>query len=325
MLPVFADRIRRANRRIINLRLLRKRARIRQQNNAFDLPERRFIELFRLNKDLARELITLLRPHLPERILGRGITIENSVLAALRFYATGCYQRSLGQDFNFGMSQSSIFQCLHRVTDVIDEYLPDLFIKFPNTRDGRQLNKATYMDRYGFPGAVGAIDCTHIAILKPKEEEHNFINRKGYHSLNVQIICDPNLKILNINSNYGGSTNDAFIWRNSNVRRYMQHIHNMGETNSWLIGDSGYPLQPFLMTPINNPEPDAAEARYNQAHVSARNGVERTIGLWKMRFRCLLKERVARYEPRFVSKLVVVCAILHNICVTRGVPLIGKN
>ncbi|KAG5863657.1 hypothetical protein JTB14_024337 [Gonioctena quinquepunctata] len=314
MLPVFADRFRRVNRRMENLRLLRIRARIRRENNAFDLPERRFIELFRLNKDLVRQLLALVRPHLPEHGLERGISIENYVLVALRFYATGSYQRSLGQDFNFGMSQSSISQCIHRVTDVIDEHLPGQFIQLPNTRDERQVIKATYMDRHSFPGAVGAIDCTHIAILKPREDEHNFINRKGYHSLNVQIICDPNLKILNINANYGGSTNDAFIWRYSNVRRYMQHIHNMGETNSWLIGDSGYPLQPFLMTPINDVEPHAAAVRYNQAHASARNGVERTIGLCKMRFRCLLKERVARYEPIFVSKMITVCAILHNMC-----------
>lgn len=42
-----------------------------------------------------------------------------------------------------------------------------------------------------------------------------------------------------------------------------------------------------------------------------------------MRFRCLLKERVARYEPTFVSKMETVCAILHNMCVTEGVPLVG--
>ncbi|KAG5861858.1 hypothetical protein JTB14_029850 [Gonioctena quinquepunctata] len=168
MLPVFADRLGRVNRRIENLRLLRLRARIRRENNAFDLPESRFIELFRLKKDLVRQLVALVRPHLPDHGLEQGISIANYVLVALRFYVAGSYQRGLGQDFDFGMSQSSISQCIHRVTVVIDEHSPGQFIQFPNTRDERQVIKATYMDRHGFQGAVGAIDCTHIAILKPR-------------------------------------------------------------------------------------------------------------------------------------------------------------
>lgn len=144
---------------------------------------------------------------------------------------------------------------------------------------------------------IGAIDGTHIAILKPSAEEHNFINRKGYHSINVQIICDVNMKIININANFGGSTHDSFIWRHSAIQTYMQQLQGNGES-CWLLGDSGYPLQPYLMTPIANAAPNTPEANYNAAHSSARNVIERAIGLLKMRFRCVLKERTARYQPR---------------------------
>lgn len=44
------------------------------------------------------------------------------------------------------------------------------------------------MEHIGFPGIIGAIDCTHIAIIRPWEKEHNYLNRKGYHSKNVQIV-----------------------------------------------------------------------------------------------------------------------------------------
>lgn len=42
------------------------------------------------------------------------------------------------------------------------------------------------------PGIVGCIDCTHVAIVPPKQQdplapEHIFINRKQYHSINVQL------------------------------------------------------------------------------------------------------------------------------------------
>jgi hypothetical protein len=42
----------------------------------------------------------------------------------------------------------------------------------------------------GFPNVVGAIDGTQIPITAPMEEEHLYVCRKEYHSLNVQAILD---------------------------------------------------------------------------------------------------------------------------------------
>jgi len=47
-----------------------------------------------------------------------------------------------------------------------------------------------FFEETGFPGVIGSIDGTHIAIFPPQtEREHLFINRKLYHSLNVMIVC----------------------------------------------------------------------------------------------------------------------------------------
>lgn len=41
----------------------------------------------------------------------------------------------------------------------------------------------------GFPGVIGALDGTHVAIFPPEaEREYLFINRKLYHSLNVLVV-----------------------------------------------------------------------------------------------------------------------------------------
>lgn len=47
------------------------------------------------------------------------------------------------------------------------------------------------MEKFNFPGVIGAIDCTHIPIIAPPTFDHirlAYYNRKGYYSLNVQIV-----------------------------------------------------------------------------------------------------------------------------------------
>lgn len=74
------------------------------------------------------------------------------------------------------------------------------------------------------------------------------------------------------------------------------------EYASDIIGDSGYPLLPYLMTPkLRQPE-GSPSARYTDAHIRARSCVERAIGMLKGRWRYLRKERALHYSPEFSGK-----------------------
>ncbi len=89
-----------------------------------------------------------------------------------------------------------------------------------------------------FPGVVGCIDGTHIKILAPSKDEAQYVNIKGFHSLNVQAICDPNGKFLNVVAKCPGSSHDSFILRSSAVFETFE----MGDTDGIILGDSAYPL-----------------------------------------------------------------------------------
>lgn len=39
-----------------------------------------------------------------------------------------------------------------------------------------------------FEGTIGAIDCTYIHILAPRQHEEAYVNHHGKHSLNVQAV-----------------------------------------------------------------------------------------------------------------------------------------
>jgi DDE superfamily endonuclease len=50
----------------------------------------------------------------------------------------------------------------------------------------------------GLPNVLGCIDGTHIAIKSPSQNEDAYVNRKGFHSINVQAVCDNNMKLINL-------------------------------------------------------------------------------------------------------------------------------
>ncbi|XP_071651751.1 uncharacterized protein [Temnothorax longispinosus] len=152
--------------------------------------------------------------------------------------------------------------------------------------------------------------------------EHIYINRKGYYSINTQLICDWRLRIMHINARYAGSTHDTFIWNNSNAKTAMVHLYRrFPQKNFHLLGDSGYSLRPWMMTPIIGAVEGSPEALYNRKQMRCRALVEQCNGLLKMRFRCLLKHRVLYYSPPTASKIIYTCAVLHNMCIDQNVPL----
>jgi hypothetical protein len=144
------------------------------------------------------------------------------------------------------------------------------WIQFPMTEKSRQAVQMEFMEKFGFPCVIGAIDGTHVAILQPVEDEYVYFNRKGFHSKNVQIICDANLLILNVNANLGGSAHDSFIWRNSDVDETLEDLYqSVVNRGQWL---------PFATMAIRNTVDGTPQRRYDTAFNSARNCIERCIG-----------------------------------------------
>lgn len=85
--------------------------------------------------------------------------------------------------------------------------------------------------------------------------------------------------------------------------------------NGILLGDSAYPLQNYLPTPVANPQTQGEE-RYNFAHVRTRNVIERFFGVWKRRFPVLSIGMRIKIET--VQDIIIAAAVLNNIARTEG-------
>ncbi|XP_045129081.1 putative nuclease HARBI1 [Portunus trituberculatus] len=90
-----------------------------------------------------------------------------------------------------------------------------------------QRKQVEFMAIAGFPGVVGVIDGTHVRIVAPKDDEYAYVNRKRYHSINVQVVFDTTYKILDI-AKWPGSVHDARILDESGLKILFEdnYVHN---------------------------------------------------------------------------------------------------
>lgn len=227
------------------------------------------------------------------------------VLAALRFVATGSFYNLVGE--SLGVAKSTTGRAARYVCRLLAGKAGN-YIKFP--RDVSSY-KSRFFEIAGFPNVVGCVDGTQIKIKAPNVNEGEYVNRKGFHSLNVQMVCGPDFCITNVVAKWPGSVHDSRIFKESVLCREFENGHIQG----MLLGDSGYSLKTYLMTPYLNPT-EAHMQRYNTAHCRTRVLIEQTFGVLKRRFSCLHSE--LRLSPQRACVAVVACCVLHNIGINRG-------
>ena len=61
------------------------------------------------------------------------------------------------------------------------------------------------------------MDGTHIQIDRPSKDPDSYINRKGFHSIQMQGICNHNRKFIDIFIGYPGSVHDARVFNNAPI------------------------------------------------------------------------------------------------------------
>ena len=104
---------------------------------------------------------------------------------------------------------------------------------------------------WGFPQVVGAIDGSHIPILKPIECPSDYYNRKGFYSLLLQAVVDSQGLFIDVNIGWPGKVHDARVLANlsfyNKCNREMcfpvwtKHINDV-DIPLLILGDPAYPL-----------------------------------------------------------------------------------
>uniref|UniRef100_A0A8D9BCX6 Nuclease HARBI1 n=2 Tax=Cacopsylla melanoneura TaxID=428564 RepID=A0A8D9BCX6_9HEMI len=159
------------------------------------------------------------------------------------------------------------------------------------------------------PTVVGCVDGTLINIDAPVENEEQFVDRHGAHSINCMACVGPDRQFFNVSACWPGSVHDARVLRRSNMCADFEEGWRP-YPNGIILGDSAYPLKPWLLTPLFRNLEDNAVRRYNKAHKSTRSIVENAFGILKEKFPILNHMRV---EPRYAGEIFKCCTVLCNL------------
>ena len=164
---------------------------------------------------------------------------------------------------------------------------------------------------------MGAIDGVHIEIQAPNTDSKadNF-NRKQHYSINTQATIGANLIFVHDSRALQNSSLYKKAEENEILRGPM-HEFQGSHVRPLVIGDGGYPLLSWLMRPFNfSAILTAKQKKINKALSGSTVTVERSFGILKARWRCLLKRLNAQLEN--TSDIIICCIVLHNICQFSG-------
>lgn len=182
---------------------------------------------------------------------------------------------------------------------------------------------------------VGAIDGTHIRIQCPRNKHDEYINHKGYYSIQVQAVADSDGKFTNVFVGFPGSVHDNRVFRNSPLykdRTYpLPGYYLLGDKGFvWFILNkrayvwnklhiSGYPCRTTpvpIITPFK-PAHSEEQRRFNAAHSRARIVVECAFGILKTRWRNIFNRDLELSLENSI-KTTFAAFVLHNICILKN-------
>ncbi|KIH68354.1 hypothetical protein ANCDUO_01311 [Ancylostoma duodenale] len=149
---------------------------------------------------------------------------------------------------------------------------------FPNlAREDFEHTARKTQVRYNYPRAIGFLDGKHVAIKKPVRSRSVYFNYKKFHSIILLACCDCDYNIIAFDVEAPGRVGDAGVFRNSDVKRWMEDnedrfpptrdLGQVGPVQYHFLVDSGFGQNYRMVRPFAN-QGDGIESRmrFNRKH-----------------------------------------------------------
>uniref|UniRef100_A0A3B4A7E8 Putative nuclease HARBI1 n=1 Tax=Periophthalmus magnuspinnatus TaxID=409849 RepID=A0A3B4A7E8_9GOBI len=288
----------------------RRKERVHKNRSTYlSLTEEECLQSLHLSREVVNEVCHLLAEDLSSKIpsFPYSVPVAVRVISALHFFATGSVQNPLGS--TGGISQTTVSGAITAVSKALVQRAAN-FIVFPDTHESQADVKKQFKEKFGVPDVLGVVDCAHVVLRAPVGNAPPYVNNEGTHSISVQIMCDASCKITQVSADFPATTPDSSILEKSVIPSIFE---KEPAPDGCLLGDTAYPLKPWLITPFISPK-TKPELLFNIFHLDTFSAMDRTVGMLKKRFRCLDKPpRSLQYSPEKVGMFFVASCVLHNM------------
>ena len=292
------------------------------------LTDRIFHRVYQMHKSSFNRLYTILQPQL-DFILGGGargcnsayhISTKCRLSMALRYFAGGSPYDIMQVH---GVCHVSVLESVWGVVDAINA-TTFFDYSFPSHEQQRKI-AAGFQAKSGadFNNVVGAIDGLVICTRLPNLDESIAMNigqtnfrchRKDKYGLNLQAICDHNLKFTWVEMKWPAATSDYMAWVTSSLYRALENnaVTKTIIDGFVIVGDCAYVKKMFMATPLRGMQGGSADA-YNFYLSQLRITIEQAFGVFVHQWaflRAPLLCPIAKVPP-LVESLIR----LHNFCI----------
>ncbi|GBG82125.1 hypothetical protein CBR_g34406 [Chara braunii] len=290
--------------------------------------DKEFVRFCRLPRPLFLQVLQRITTHIQRSPTSFWLPLpagQKFACALIRWATGGYYQQS---SHSLGMGLASAVKSNEDVADaILHEY--GHLLQFHTGRRLEEVHNA--FEAKGFPGCVGAIDCTHVYIDKPKGTwSECYYHHTGDFSVVAQVVCDSECRIVSVYVGFPGSVHDSRVLRMSPLYHNTMTgrgvlceggaiLHDRTHVGRYLLGDAGYPILPWIMTPMGRFARTDADRTYDGCHLAVRSCIERTFRRLKTVWRNFIRTQIANLET-LRKEFMAVC-ILHNLMIEHRVEI----
>ena len=116
----------------------------------------------------------------------------------------------------FGLGRSTVGKIVLETCQSISSHLLPHYVKIPHGSKSQEIVDG-FETCWGFPQAAGAVDGSHITIIRPDESASDYYNRKGYYSIIMQAMVDFRGLFMDVYIGWPGKVHDARVFANSSL------------------------------------------------------------------------------------------------------------
>ncbi|CAG8514486.1 194_t:CDS:1 [Cetraspora pellucida] len=285
------------------------------RNILFNYDETRFRRTLRMNKSIFFALVNQIQNHSVFHSNANNIQTDIQIQLAVTLFRLGSLSTIWAISSQFGIAEGTVHLFMDRVTTAIRS-LRSKYIKWPQGDYKKEVHKG-FQQMQEFSLVIGAIDGSHIPFLQAPDRINKdvYFSRKHHYGIHLQGVVDHKGLFINYDIGWPASVHDAKVFQNSNI--YKQST-TFFEGEEYLLGDSAYPLLPFIITPFKVPNGSQKQQQinYNIKHSKTRVVVEQAFGRLKARF-LFLRAMKVRDPPKGVE-IIETALIIHNFIEKNG-------